>query len=118
MDGGPRQKLINGKPVSCRTCKFVMNPRFPYNVTSSFLRVTCCRIAPPTAFEWKNLQIEPFCGQHALDEETAPVDPRLTPLDVRERVEQATGRSIFNDETMIPMYGAPVSPEKLPPGLR
>jgi hypothetical protein len=113
MDGDPRRKLLNGKPVSCRTCKFVMDPRFPYEVTENRVRVVCCRIAPPSVFVWTNMQIEPFCGQHAPEEGTAPADPRLAPLAGEQPDVQA-----FDDDAMIPMYGAPVPSEKVPPGLK
>lgn len=111
MDSAPRQKLLNGRPVSCRTCKFVMNPRYEW--LSFVCTPVCCRTAPPTSFRWANAQIEPFCGQHEPDEGTAPADPRLAPPAGEQPDVQA-----FDDDAMVPMYGAPVPPEKVPPGLR
>ena len=110
-----RCKLINGKTVSCRTCKYVMNPRFPYNVTGNFVRVVCCRIAPPTDFAWTNMQIEPFCGQHAPDEGTAPADPRLASVSEARPMSPEDVRAL--EDAMVPMYGAPMPPGKRPPGL-
>lgn len=85
----PRVRLIDGKPVTCRTCRYVMDPRFPLKFHGGRLgyradcfEVICCRVAPPTEFRWMNTAVEPFCGQHEPDEGTMPADPRAGGLRV------------------------------------
>lgn len=119
MGNEPRRKLLGGRPASCRTCKFVMDPRFGWYLTGrdlGFCKPVCCREAPPSEFVWTIGDVEPFCGQYEPDEGTAPADPRLSPAEKARTAKPEDLRAL--EDEMIPMYGAPVPPEKVPPELR
>lgn len=68
-----RCRVIDGRPVTCRSCKFVGDPEFPLHPTTDdgrpeFYRVSCCRRSPPRMFDWMNTDVEPFCGEQQPSE--------------------------------------------------
>lgn len=68
----PRCRVIRGRPASCRTCKYVMDPALRLVpaweesdgvfMLPEHFEVACCREGPPRRFRWVRKDVEPFCG--------------------------------------------------------